>query len=127
MKRGLNLRGPPSKAKYFLVTDSELVPWKGAKAPQKGRKQYLKPCAYKWSERFGVTAYFLHNGPASCWSVARLSDERSRSESESDKGDSVIGRRPETGRAIHGQVEARVRPRGGPNRPTLKSGRMTCG
>jgi hypothetical protein len=31
-----------------------------------------------------VTAYFLHNGPASYSSVARLSDERSRSESESE-------------------------------------------
>ncbi len=26
VKRGLNLGGPPSKAKYYLVTDSELVP-----------------------------------------------------------------------------------------------------
>jgi hypothetical protein len=75
----------------------------------------------------GVTAYFLHNGPASYSSVARLSDERSRSESESEQGDSVTGGRPETGRAIHGQVEAGVRPRGGPNRPRLKTGRMTCG
>jgi hypothetical protein len=30
----------------------------------------------------GVTAYFLHNGPASYSYAARLSDERSRSESE---------------------------------------------
>ena len=75
----------------------------------------------------GVTAYFLHNGPASYSSVARLSDERSRSESESEQGDSVTGGRPETGRAIHGQVEAGVRPRGGSNRPRLKTGRMTCG
>ena len=33
-----------------------------------------------------MTAYFLHNGPASYSSVARLSDERSRSESESEQG-----------------------------------------
>jgi hypothetical protein len=26
VKRGLNLGGPPSKAKYYLMTDSELVP-----------------------------------------------------------------------------------------------------
>ena len=26
VKRGLNLGGPPSKAKYYLVTDSGLVP-----------------------------------------------------------------------------------------------------
>ena len=74
-----------------------------------------------------MTAYFLHNGPASYSSVARLSDERSRSESESEQGDTVTGGRPETERAIHGQAEAGVRPRGGPNRPRLKTGRMTCG
>ena len=34
----------------------------------------------------GVTAYFLHNGPASYSYAARLSDERSRSESESEQG-----------------------------------------
>ena len=32
----------------------------------------------------GVTACFLHHEPASYSSVARLSDERSRSESESE-------------------------------------------
>ena len=30
-----------------------------------GVKEYLKPCAYKRSEPFGVTACFLHNEPAS--------------------------------------------------------------
>ena len=90
-------------------------------------KKYLKPCAYKRSEHFGVTACFLQNEPASYSSVARLSDERSRSESESETGDLVAGGRPEAERATHGQVEARVRPRGGPNRPRLKTGRMTCG
>jgi hypothetical protein len=74
-----------------------------------------------------VTACFLQNEPASYAFVARLSDERSRSESESEQGDLVAGGRPETERATHGQVEARVRPRGGPNRPRLKTGRMTCG
>jgi hypothetical protein len=34
-----------------------------------------------------VTACFLHNEPASYSSAARLSDERSRSESESEQGD----------------------------------------
>jgi hypothetical protein len=87
VKRGLKLGGPPSKAKYSLVTDSGLVPrGKGEKYPGRGVKQYLKPRAYKRSEHFGVTACFLHNEPASCSSVARLSDEWSRSESESEQG-----------------------------------------
>ena len=44
MEARLNLGGPSSKAKYSLVTDSELVP-RG-----KGEKN-LKPCAYKpWED-----------------------------------------------------------------------------
>ena len=40
--------GPPSKPKYYLMTDSEAVPWgKGEKNPGRGVKQYLKPCVYK--------------------------------------------------------------------------------
>ena len=35
--------------------------------------------------------------------------------------------RPETGWPIHEQVEAAVKGNGGPNRPPLKSWRMTCG
>lgn len=53
--------------------------------------------------------------------------ERSRSESESEQGDIVAGSRPETGRSIHGQGEARVTPRGGPNPLALKSQGMSCG
>ena len=33
--------------------------------PMRGVKENLKPCAYKLSEPFGVTACFLHNEPAS--------------------------------------------------------------
>ena len=48
------------------------------------RDRYLKPRAYKrWEQACPVTACFLHNEPASYSSAARLSDERSRSESES--------------------------------------------
>ena len=37
MKPGLNLGGPPSKAKYSLMTDSEPVPrGKGEKNPYEG-------------------------------------------------------------------------------------------
>jgi hypothetical protein len=31
----------------------------------KGVKEYLKPCAYKRSEDYGLTACFLHNELAS--------------------------------------------------------------
>jgi len=35
-------------------------------------KEYLKPCAYKPLESFGVTACLLKNEPASLRCVARL-------------------------------------------------------
>ena len=37
VKSCLNIGGPPSKAKYYLLTDSEPVPWgKGEKYPDEG-------------------------------------------------------------------------------------------
>ena len=55
MESGLNLRGPSRKAKYSLVTDSELVARaKDEKKPDKGRIVNLKPHAYKRSEPYAV-------------------------------------------------------------------------
>ena len=49
------LGGPPSKAKYFLATDSEPVPrGKGEKHPGEGSEIDLKPSAYKQWEPYGV-------------------------------------------------------------------------
>ncbi|WP_201774936.1 hypothetical protein [Clostridium aceticum] len=62
------------------------------------------------------------------WYVARLSTSGTE-----PKGNRVlIGRlvtcyRPETVRSTHGQDEAEVKFRGGPNQLTLKSHWMTCG
>ena len=40
--------GPPSKAKYFLTTDSGQVGrLNGEKNPYKGSQKNLKPCTYK--------------------------------------------------------------------------------
>ena len=42
-KSCLNLGGPPSKAKYYLLTDSEQVPWgKDEKNPDKGSEIELE-------------------------------------------------------------------------------------
>ena len=67
---GGNLGGPPSKAKYSSLTDSELVPrGKGEKNPGEGserepetvRLQAVKaPC-----RKASAITYLLHNGPAS--------------------------------------------------------------
>ncbi len=54
MEARLNLGGPSSKAKYSLVTDSELVPrGKGEKNPCEGSEKTLKPCVYKQTKHYG--------------------------------------------------------------------------
>ena len=52
-----------------------------------------------------VTAYLLHNGPASYTCVARLSDERSRSESESEQGDQSYAVDPKLGELSMGRLK----------------------
>ena len=48
----MNERGPSRKAKYYLVTDSEAVPWgKGEKDPGRGVKENLKPYVYKQTKQ----------------------------------------------------------------------------
>ena len=55
MKRRLNLGGPPSKSKYYLLTDSVPVPGgKGEKNPDEGSEIDLKPFAYIQWELYGV-------------------------------------------------------------------------
>ena len=67
VKSCLNMGGPPSKPKYYSVTDSEQVPWgKGEKNPDEGSETDLKLNAYKQLEQlYVVTAYLLYNGSAS--------------------------------------------------------------
>ena len=49
----LKIGGPPSKPKYFLMTDSEQVLWrKGEKNPGEGSEIDLKPNTYKQLEPF---------------------------------------------------------------------------
>ena len=65
------LPGPPGKAKYSSMTDSERVGrWNDEKHRDEPGEKYLKPYTYKRSEPYAqrwerVTAYLLHNGPAS--------------------------------------------------------------
>ena len=51
----MNKWGPPHKAKYYLVTDSEAVPLgKGEKNPGRGVKENLKPYVYKQTKHVNV-------------------------------------------------------------------------
>ncbi len=59
-----NIGGPPSKPKYSLVTDSELVPGgTGEKNPYKGSEiESETVCLQTVEALFRVTAYLLYNG-----------------------------------------------------------------
>ena len=71
MEPRVKLPGPPGKAKYSSMTDSEQVGrLNDEKHGDEPSEKHLKPCTYKRSERYAlywecVTAYLLHNGPAS--------------------------------------------------------------
>ena len=50
-----NTGGPPSKPKYYLMTDSGAVLWrKGEKNPGRGVKENLKPYVYKHTKHVKV-------------------------------------------------------------------------
>ena len=61
VKSGEKTGGPPSKPKYYLMTDSRAVLCrKGEKNPGRGVKENLKPCAYKHTKHsIGAMWYFL--------------------------------------------------------------------
>ena len=71
MEPRAKLAGPPAKAKYSSMTDSERVGRSNdEKHGDEPGEKYLKPYTYKLSEPYAqqwerVTAYLLHNGPAS--------------------------------------------------------------
>ena len=54
-KSVVNTGGPPSKPKYYLMTDRGEVPrGKGEKNPKYGSEKNLKPCVYKHSKHVKV-------------------------------------------------------------------------
>ena len=124
-----NTGGPPPKAKYYLVTDSEAVPWgKGEKNPARGVKKNLKPCVYK--QRKSVKARprtFCRTGQrVTLYSEVNVLSTGAVEKSSLNRAQ-VIWRRPETGWPIHEQVEVTVKGNGGPNPYLLKKVGMTCG
>ena len=60
-------------------------------------------------------------------SEVKVLEYRSRRETESEQGDLVAWSRPEAERSSHGQAEALVTHRGGPNGSLLKKAPMSCG
>ena len=79
MKNG----GPPPKAKYYLVTDSEAVPWgKGEKNPGRGVKENLKPYVYKHTKRQARDVVLFVERSGELLMPARLSGQKPRSRRE---------------------------------------------
>ena len=124
-----NTGGPPSKPKYYPVTDSGAVLWrKGEKNPGRGVKQNLKPCVYKHIKtvngRYGTFCRMVRRVYV-CSEVKLL---RSGAVGKPSVNSAIVTCiRPETGWPTHEQVEVAVKRYGGPNRPPLKRWRMTCG
>ena len=124
-----NTGGPPSKPKYYPMTDSGEVPWgKGEKNRGSGVKR-------TWNHMFTSTQSTLRCDvvPFVEWSGELLYAARLRTWGPEPQGNRVwrarivACNRPETGWPIHVQVEVAVKGNGGPNRPPLKSWRMRCG
>ena len=73
MELRAKLGGPPPKAEYYSMTDSEQVGrLNDEKHSDELSEKHLKPYTYKRSEHYAqqwecVTAYLLHNGPASAF------------------------------------------------------------
>ena len=99
------------------------------RTPRGGVKQNLKPRVYKQWEGFKARprTFCIMGWQVNVCGKAKRDSSRSRRETESDKGMSVVCVGPETGRSIHVQGEARVKPRGGPNPFRLKTVGMRCG
>ena len=75
-----------------------------------------------------VTACLLHNEPVSYFvRLAKFLWNGAAAKASAKRATLSHGVDPKRRRSNHGQVEADLTVRGGPNRLTLKSYRMTCG
>ena len=122
---------PRSKAKYYLATDSEQVPWgKGEKNPSKGSE--IEPETVNQQD---VTA-LLKGGsvPFVEWACELRYAARLRNRSSGAGGKPSLNRAkvklhvvdPKPEWSSHEQVEAAVKRCGGPNYNLLKKVWMTC-
>ena len=124
-----NLGRPRSKAKYYLATDSEQVPWgKGEKNPGEGSE--IEPETINEQD---VIARKGGGVPFVEWACELRYAARLRNSSSGAEGKPSLNRAnklhdvdPKPRWSSHEQVEARVKPCGGPNYNLLKKVWMTC-
>ena len=128
VKPCLNLRGPPRKAKYSSVTDSEPVPWgKGEKNPGRGVKRIWNCMLTRCQRPLKADDVPIEEWAGELCIRARLRKKPEPKRKRVLRGRKVRVCRPETRRSSHDQDEVRVKPYGGPNRRSLKRPRMSCG
>ena len=123
VKPGGNTGGPPSKPKYYPVTDRVIVLWrKGEKDPGRGVKKNLKPCAYKHIEHINVWYGTFCRMVRRVNVTSEVKDLRSAAEAKASLNRALIvsGIRPETEWPSHEQAEVEVKLHGGPNPLPLK-------
>jgi len=123
-----NHPGPSGKAKYSLATDSDEYregkvkrtpggEWKRTWNRMPTSSRSIEICDgvpfVEWTSELRSHARLRRGAGAG----AKASLKRAR----------VCGSRPETVWSTHGQVEALVKQRGGPNQPSLKRRWMSCG
>ena len=129
VKSGGKPGGPPSKPKYYPMTDSEeYCEGKVKRTPGGEWKRTWNLMFTSTQSTFRCDVVLFVERSGELLYAARLSD--SVTEPQGNRvwiARIVACNRPETGWPIHEQVEGGVKPTGGPNRPPLKSWRMTCG
>ena len=127
----VNLRGPPRKAKYSWVTDSEEVQrWKGEREPPEGSEKEHETVSWQ------AVGGWQNIWPRACWRMSRrlIGSGKVKGEKIPEpkrkrvwKGRlTVTSYGPEPGWSNHGQIEVGVTPTEGSNRPMLKNRRMSC-
>ena len=93
MKRRPNPGRPLSKAKHYPMTDSERVPrGKGEKNPREGSETDLKSCVHKLWERLRTRPFAFCIMSPRVTVAGEPNREGRRSESESEQGETRVGR-----------------------------------
>ena len=135
VKSCLNMGGPPSKPKYYLLTDSEPVPWgKGEKnldkrseiEPETKHLQAVGAWFFFGKEDVWRRTFCIMGQRVSVSSKVKSLDVAA-AKASLNRANIVRCIRPETEWSSHEQVEVGVIPNGGPNPTMLQNCGMTCG
>ena len=130
VKSCLNLGGPPSKAKYILW--SIVNKYREGKVKRTPKGEWNRSWNYVRTRSRSLNLFGWRR--AFCRTIQRVNcyckpkpSGGGAVKASLNRATIVVAIRPETGWPYHGQAEASVKRRGGPNRSELQNARMTCG